>query len=616
MAFEAITAPNNRTHWIDREKASQWLQRTIDLANPETTPGLTSPVLARDVLTRSGWNRQLEGIKAAWNALHNYYLAINIPARSEPTYKEEFENAYGKQINWPLISAYGPFSSGSLTRRAGDAMASAGVRPLPTSTRFLIRAFITTDGRESRISCPRGTFCVGPDDTRIRTTGASQTFSSCNTIDDWRCTYWGTDLTSFIIPPLVGSMDLAYAIASRLQKSAPDVIARYAIAVAGNPLEIWPLWNSEAYRAGKEIPSPPTRGSREDILTDPVAAILTPSGTPPPIVGPPTPQTPTVTAPTDTSPIVPDFLRDIQFPRRDPGSLFAGTTTTPSTTPVTQPVSMPVMPTMPPVPRPAMPQPTTPAPNTCDYERSGPKTTPVPSTPAAMLAELGLDCAGWNRLADRPGCTRSGRIRTVILEPRNIVMSDAAVTGIAESITRLCNSPRTTTMPPSLPLSPPPPPPPPPPPLPPPPPPPPPPPTDSDHSPHMPRRQAPRLILMPQRVNLGVSCAQWNALDLTQKMQVAETTLIQQYGVVPMDAVPTLISQMNQACASVTSTMPSTTSADTASTATAPITTSTPPAPSRQSSDAWWLLGAAALIAGTVWWSSQSEKRTARHNAD
>lgn len=510
MAFEAITAPNNRTHWIDREKASQWLQRTIDLSNPETTPGLSSPVFARDVLTRSGWNRQLEGIKAAWNALHHYYLAINIPARSEPTYREEFEIAYGKQINWSLISAYGPFSSGSLTQRAGDAVAGAGVSPLPTSTRFLIRVFITTDGKEYKIYCPRGTFCVGPNDTRIKTTGSSRTFSDCNTVDDWRCTYWGTDVTSIVMPPLVGSMDLAYAIASRLQKSEPDVIARYAIAVAGNPLEIWPLWNSEAYRAGKELPSPPVRGSREDILTDPIAA---PPGMLPPAVTPPPPTPPTVS--TDPRPIIPDVLRGIKLPTRDLGSLSGNTTTTSPVAPVTQPVSMPVMPTMPTVPRPTTP----------------PRTPTMPPSP----------------------------------------------------------TPTPPTMPPSPPS---------------------PPPMDPDHTPHRPptRRPAPRIILMPQRVSLGVSCAQWNALDLTQKMQVAEATLIQQYGVVPMDQVAALIAQMDQACVPTTSTMPSTTSADTA-----PTTTSAAPAPSQSSSEAWWLLGAAALITVTVWWSNQTETRAARH---
>lgn len=234
-------------------------------------------------------------------------------------------------------------------------------------------------------------------------------------------------------------------------------------------------------------------------------------------------------------------------------------------------------------------------PTTCSYGHPEPKASPLPSTPAAMLAEMELDCAGWNRLVDRPGCTRFGRIQALILEPRNMVFSDAAITGIVQSINQFCTTPSSQSVAPGSPQG----------------------------------YTAP----MAQQIDLGVSCMQWAAMGPKQKVQAARAAVLRQYGSISNDAtVPTLIAQMNQACAANPTasnrgpdflrdtSLPGQDSAtalgDTtpvASTKTNNVIGSSSP---QSSTDGWWLLGGAALLGGAVWWLSRdNEKRPAKRVA-
>jgi hypothetical protein len=312
--WQAINAPNDPGHLLDYGKADAWLQRVLDLTNPQSTPGFSSPNLARDIITRGGLSKQLQAIQAAWQGLGYYYQSLNIPPWREAAYKGEFERAYGKNIQWDdtgstTDSAFGPAASGWITQQAANEILSSVSGPLAThlqqvlqaqGIRYIIRAFVTPDGKFAKLFCPQGTACFDLDNTRITTTGWGPNSLQCG--DDWRCTYWQTGY-QIILPSLVLSMNLAYSIASQLKGISPDIVVKNTTEARGTPLAVW------ANPRAITIPDPPARGGAFDLLSPTVSAI--PRGSAPPATTPAV--TPIGTAmPSTSSPAV--NPRDVTAP--------------------------------------------------------------------------------------------------------------------------------------------------------------------------------------------------------------------------------------------------------------------------------------------------------------
>lgn len=484
MVWTKIRLPDGSTHWMDEQGASTALSRS-----EFATEGRNDPLSRLYLLGRGNAEAQVLAVRDAWESLGGLYVKLNILPNTDVGYVSGFVDAYGlnlasfvkASLDAPgFVSSTNPASSwmakksveviGNYYGNISSLQRSHITSVLSSKTDYVVRAWLLPSGKH-KVNCqgfPGGYNCFKPyGGSYGSSTSAAGNSSDCQSRYSWECVSWiGTET---IFPALVWSLDLAAQIVASIKARGLQMTIQHAVTFArsnGLPPQM----------AGTDTMAPD--GSMGQLPQRPVTVPNLITGARGERPGP-SARTTTVD---DTEPTPEEPGGPIRSPRAP------GTTGTQPTTAAPDPSS-------------GSSPPTTGSSTAPPSKRKG----TAPSTPSAMLTELGLECAGWLALSEQ---RKNELVKTSIVDAWGLNSSASEIDGIVSSVSQSCVAATPSAPggpPPSIPI-------------------------------------AAQLL-----VDFGTSCKEWMTFDAAQKAAKITPQIINARGI-PIGSQASIIAALDQYC--------------------------------------------------------------------